>query len=83
MPGFLGLEVQVAQKLKKDYDIVNIVTKWESEDAFQHWVASDAFKAAHAHRGDRGKIPEFVIDNHVHYYDVKVVRNPIPAAQAQ
>lgn len=85
MPGFLGLEVQVAQKLKKDYDVVNVVTKWESEAAFQNWVTSDAFKEAHAHRGDKGGIPEFVIDNHVHYYDVKVVRNPIaePEAQAQ
>ncbi len=76
MPGFLGLEVSVTEKVK-DYDEVNIVTKWDTEESFKNWVKSDVFKKAHAHRGGR---PDYIIQNTISYHNVKVIRNPIASA---
>lgn len=73
MEGFLGLEVMVTDKLK-DYDEVTVVTKWKSERDFKKWVRSDAFKSSHKH----GR-PEYVIENKITYYEVKVVRKPLAA----
>lgn len=77
MEGFLGLEVLETQKLK-DYDEVTIMTRWESEEHFQNWVKSDAFKEAHKHEA-RGERPDFIIENRISYYTVPIVRHPITA----
>jgi len=73
MPGFLGLEVMVTEKLA-DFDEVTVSTKWEDEAAFQHWFKSDAFKQVHNYKGDR---PEYIISNEIAYYNVKITRDPL------
>jgi len=73
MPGFLGLEVMVTDKLE-EYDEVTVSTKWEDEASFQHWMDSDAFKQAHSYKGGR---PDYIISNKIDYFDVKIVRQPI------
>lgn len=73
MPGFLGLEVMVTEKLA-EYDEVTVKTKWVDEASFQHWLQSDAFKQAHNYKGGR---PEYIISNEIAYYDVKITREPI------
>ncbi len=44
----------------------------------QGWTKSPAFKAAHSHQGG---MPDYILDNKISYYDVKVVRMPMAAAQ--
>ncbi|WP_119067574.1 antibiotic biosynthesis monooxygenase family protein [Rubrobacter indicoceani] len=41
-PGFVSMEVL------KDEGEVLVVTRWETREAFDAWVASDDFKAAHS-----------------------------------
>ncbi|GAE32242.1 heme oxygenase [Halalkalibacter hemicellulosilyticus] len=72
MEGFLGLEVHFTQNTK-DYDEVSVVTRWDSKDAFKNWTKSDAFRESHQKR----EIPEYIIENDISFYDVKVVRNPL------
>jgi len=76
MQGFLGLEVLNKEKLE-DYDEVTISTRWESHEAFKNWTESEAFKEAHAHKGGK---PDYIIENHISYYEVKITRNPIQTA---
>jgi len=46
-PGFVSMEV-----LRSDgADEVLVITRWESRDAFDLWVASDEFKKAHGRGG--------------------------------
>ncbi|AKE18830.1 MULTISPECIES: heme oxygenase [Bacillus] len=77
MPGFLGLEVLLTQNTV-DYDEVTISTRWNAKEDFQGWTKSAAFKDAHSHQGG---MPEYILDNNITYYDVKVVRMPMAAAQ--
>lgn len=78
MEGFLGLEVLLTENNSADYEEVTVSTKWEKKEHFQAWTRSDAFKESHAHR----QIPDYIIDNKISFYEVKIVRNPItPAAQ--
>ncbi|HDR7792258.1 TPA: heme oxygenase [Bacillus luti] len=77
MSGFLGLEVLLTQNTA-DYDEVTISTRWDSKEDFQGWTKSSAFKEAHSHRDG---LPEYIIDNKIAFYDVKVVRMPMAAAQ--
>lgn len=42
-PGFVSMEVLRSQ----DADEVLVITRWESREAFDRWVQSDSFKAAH------------------------------------
>ncbi|WP_413377712.1 heme oxygenase [Alkalihalobacillus sp. 1P02AB] len=72
MEGFLGLEVLFTQNTR-DYDEVSVVTRWNSKDDFKNWTKSDAFKASHTKR----EIPDYIIENNIDFYDVKVVRNPL------
>ena len=74
MPGFLGLEVLLKENTV-DHDEVTISTRWNSKEDFQGWTKSNAFKDAHSHRGG---LPEYIIDNKISFYDVKIVREPIP-----
>ncbi|KGA97170.1 heme-degrading monooxygenase IsdG [Alkalihalobacillus alcalophilus ATCC 27647 = CGMCC 1.3604] len=72
MEGFLGLEVLFTQNTR-DYDEVSVVTRWNSKEDFKNWTKSDAFKASHTKR----EIPDYIIENNISFYDVKVVRNPL------
>ncbi len=77
MEGFLGLEVLLTENTK-EYDEVTISTRWESKDAFKAWTKSDAFREAHSRDG--GGRPDYILDNKISYYEVKIVRNPIVPA---
>ncbi|WP_231710840.1 heme oxygenase [Gracilibacillus suaedae] len=71
MDGFLGLEVLLTQNTP-DYDEVTVFTRWESKDDFKNWTKSDAFRTSHRKK----EIPEYIIDNDISYYEVKVTREP-------
>jgi heme-degrading monooxygenase HmoA len=59
--GFVGFEL-----LRRDRDREYIVlTKWESDEAFNAWVGSDLFKRSHRHADG-----EFAHGNEVRRYDV-------------
>lgn len=78
MEGFLGLEVMLTQNTK-EFEEVTVSTRWVSKEAFQAWTRSSAFKESHAHRN----IPDYILDNKISFYDVKIVRNPLPAASGE
>lgn len=78
MEGFLGLEVLLTENTK-EFEEVTVSTRWESKAAFQAWTRSPAFKEAHSHRG----IPDYILDNKISFYEVKIVRNPLPAASGE
>lgn len=73
MEGFIGLEVMLTENTP-DYDEVTVSTRWEAKENFQAWTRSDAFKEAHAHRGG---LPDYILDNKIAFYEVKIVRNAI------
>jgi heme-degrading monooxygenase HmoA len=54
MPGFLGFELLRPTAGESRYFVY---TRWESEEAFQAWVGSDAFTRGHAGRGAGGSEP--------------------------
>jgi len=78
MDGFLGLEVLVNQS-SKEFEEVTISTRWESKEAFQGWTKSEAFRESHAH----GSTPDYIIENKISFYDVKIVRDPIQVENDQ
>ena len=49
MPGFEAFELLRPVEGETRYFVY---TRWESEEAFQAWVSSDAFTKGHAHAGD-------------------------------
>jgi heme-degrading monooxygenase HmoA len=60
-PGFAGFEL-----LRRDQDGEYVVlTRWESEEAFNSWVGSDLFKRSHRHRDG-----ELAHGNEVRRYEV-------------
>jgi heme-degrading monooxygenase HmoA len=48
-PGFVSMEVLRSEKT----DEVMVITRWQDKDAFNSWVASDAFKMVHGREGGR------------------------------
>ncbi|WP_042352868.1 heme oxygenase [Bacillus massiliigorillae] len=72
MKGFINLEVLLTQSID-EYDEVTILTRWESKADFQAWMKSSAFKSVHS----KDTIPEFIIENKITFYDVKIVREAI------
>lgn len=44
--GFQKVEVQVSTQFE-EYDEMNVVMYWETEEQFEAWRSSDAFKQAH------------------------------------
>jgi len=46
-PGFVRMEL-LTESLE-EHDELKVCTTWESREAFDGWVNSDAFKQAHAH----------------------------------
>lgn len=77
MEGFLGLEVHLTENTP-DYEEVSVVTRWDNKEAFQAWTRSDAFKQSHSHR----QIPDYIINNKISFYEVKIVRGPKKAEEA-
>ncbi|MEK0313476.1 heme oxygenase [Cohnella sp. 56] len=71
MEGFLGLEVLLTENTK-DYEEVTVVTRWNRKEDFQAWTRSGAFKESHAHR----QIPDYILNNKITFYEVKIVRGP-------
>ncbi len=51
MPGFEGFELLRPTEGESRYFVY---TRWESEEAFQAWVSSDAFQKGHAHAAGSG-----------------------------
>ncbi|MBD2845071.1 heme oxygenase [Paenibacillus sp. IB182496] len=76
MQGFLGLEVMLTDNVK-EYDEVTVSTRWDSKEDFQAWTRSEAFRESHAHRNK----PDYILDNKIVFYDVKVVRQPSSQAE--
>ena len=68
-PGFVSMEVLRAE----DGSEVMVLTRWQSRDAFEAWVASDAFKRTHARGDARG-----LLTGHpqMNSYEVAVERGP-------
>lgn len=75
MEGFLGLEVMLTENTK-EYDEVTVSTRWENKEAFHNWTRSEAFRESHSHR----EKPDYIISNKIHFYEVKVVRQPLQAS---
>ncbi|WP_028559419.1 antibiotic biosynthesis monooxygenase [Paenibacillus pinihumi] len=48
-PGFVKLEL--LKQSGEEHDELKVCTTWESKEAFDAWVNSDAFKQAHARPG--------------------------------
>ncbi len=46
-PGFVSMEVMCS----KTEDEVLVITRWRDKDAFDSWVSSEEFKAAHGRGG--------------------------------
>lgn len=46
-PGFVSMEVLRSE----DAAEVLVITRWESREAFDRWVHSDSFRAAHSNSG--------------------------------
>ncbi|MBP1993174.1 heme oxygenase [Paenibacillus eucommiae] len=78
MEGFMGLEVLLTENTK-EYDEVSVVTRWANKDSFQAWTRSDAFRESHSHR----EKPEYILSNKIVFYDVKVVREPLPQTETE
>jgi heme-degrading monooxygenase HmoA len=49
-PGFVSMEVLSSEGA----DEVLVITRWQDKDAFDAWVHSDEFKAAHGRGGGSG-----------------------------
>ncbi|KXA42963.1 antibiotic biosynthesis monooxygenase [Staphylococcus simulans] len=47
MPGFHRVEVSLVEGDQKDTEFMHISTWWASQDDFENWKNSDAFKQAH------------------------------------
>ncbi|RKP48030.1 antibiotic biosynthesis monooxygenase [Cohnella endophytica] len=57
-PGFVRMELLT--EAGEEHDELKVCTTWESREAFDGWVNSDAFKQAHAHSRPKpeGAAPE-------------------------
>ncbi len=49
-PGFISMEVLRSEET----DEVLVITRWTDKEAFNSWVASDAFKKVHGRDGGSG-----------------------------
>jgi heme-degrading monooxygenase HmoA len=68
-PGFVSMEVLRSEEA----DEVLVITRWRDKGAFDSWVHSDEFKAAHARGGGTG-----LLRGHPQMgtYEVTVTREP-------
>lgn len=63
VPGFAGFELLRRQG---DNEYL-VVSRWESREAFEGWLRSDAFRAAHSGEGGQGQLSH---GNEIRTYDV-------------
>jgi heme-degrading monooxygenase HmoA len=68
-PGFVSMEVLRSEEA----DEVLVVTRWRDKDAFDSWVQSDEFKAAHGRGGGSGLLRAHP---QMSTYDIAVTREP-------
>jgi len=70
-PGFVSMEVLRSEGA----DEVLVVTRWRDKDAFDSWVASDAFKRVHGRSGGSE-----LLRGHpqMSTYEIAVERGPEP-----
>ncbi len=70
-PGFVSMEVLRSEGA----DEVLVITRWRDKDAFDSWVASDAFKRAHGRSGGSE-----LLRGHPQMgtYEISVERGPEP-----
>jgi len=54
VPGFKTFNLLQGQSFD-DYTLFSSHSVWDSEQAFEGWTQSDAFRKAHAHAGDKTK----------------------------
>lgn len=54
VPGFKTFNLLQGQSFD-DYTLFASHSVWESEQVFEDWTQSDAFRKAHAHAGDKTK----------------------------
>ncbi len=59
LPGFLSLDVlkpgakmQMGTRIPDDTNEYQVMTRWESAQAFTNWVQSDSFKKSHSKESD-------------------------------
>ncbi|MGX6446823.1 antibiotic biosynthesis monooxygenase family protein [Patulibacter sp. S7RM1-6] len=70
MPGFLGFELLRPTENETRYFVY---TRWETEEAFQAWVQSEAFQRGHAHASaDRGAAKPVAHGSSVLGFDVVI-----------
>jgi heme-degrading monooxygenase HmoA len=72
MPGFLGFELL---RPTGGDDRYFVYTRWESEEAFQGWVKSDAFTKGHAQANAQGAAP---VAQHSSLLEFEVVQKVEP-----
>ncbi|MGM9929019.1 MAG: antibiotic biosynthesis monooxygenase [Bacillus sp. (in: firmicutes)] len=75
--GFRGMEVMVTIQ-NGDYDEVTILTRWDKKEDFTNWTKSDDFKRGHSGANAR---PDFILNNKVVTYDVRVSKEPEAATK--
>ena len=68
-PGFVSMEVLRSEGA----DEVMVITRWHDRDAFDSWVESDAFKAAHGRSADTGMLRGHPL---MGTYEVALIREP-------
>jgi heme oxygenase (staphylobilin-producing) len=71
MPGFIGLEL-LKRRNTEEYDEYTVRTAWESQEAHDDWVKSDAFKKSHS-----GGKADYIIDFKINTYDVVAFHEPV------
>jgi heme oxygenase (staphylobilin-producing) len=70
MPGFIRLEL-LQRRNTEDFDEFTVSTAWESQEAHDEWVKSDAFKRSH-----KGGKVDYIIDFKIQTYDVVASHKP-------
>lgn len=73
MSGFLGFELL---RPTKGDDRYFVYTRWESEEAFEAWVTSDAFRRGHAGTDRVGQGPPVASHSSLLEFDVVLTAEP-------
>lgn len=72
-PGFVSFQMW-RSKTEREHDEYVVVTIWESQDALDGWVASDAFKRSHG-----GERLDFILGSSGESFDVTLSSTPTQA----
>ncbi len=76
-PGFVSMEVLSSEDTEGE-DEVLVITRWQSQEAFDTWVQSEEFRRAHG-RGGGGEL----LRGHprMSTYEIAVERDPGPPSE--